>query len=344
MSMSGDSLTDWQTIVKALNERVQAMGRFKLSSLTQIPVPTTKDHITQAFVNAVGNSVVQCFTKRYNTTGWCVPANPLIITHPGDPGWAGMYQTGNYLYGPNFWINEFNTWGGIDSKSIYEEVPSFGSIPLRGAEREKIGDFLDWCGDALKLLTKSSCGTCVTDNTGAIGSFRWTISTGEIYDTSDYSSPIGTASTYSDFYTFALAHLTPMTSTGNPYCRKRVYNNGTVVYLTIEYCSCPVRYGYGTGNPILTTPGMINADLIVYYSSFGDNCGYTVNSSSTHIDYSTIAFQNVGPESTVNFGFDISSISTAPTMPTAGNEIEIKEYLENIYAVWDFSNHFQYCV
>lgn len=347
MSMSGDSLADWQTIVKALNERIQAMGRFASSALTQIPVPTSKDHITQAFIETLGKSGVASLLI-WNPYFWCDPDRPLVITHPGDPGWNGNYQTGNYIYGPSRWVPfqvypyQYN--GDFDTRSIYDSVPSFGSIPLRGSELEKLGDFLGWCNSTLELLTKTASHDLYSLPTiGASAYFRWTQADGEIWNPADYTAPVGNASTFADFYAFALANMTSVSTTGNPSCKVQAYNDSTYIWLTLEYYSSQIVYGYGTGNT-LSNPGMIPADVTIYYSSFGDNCGYPVNSSSTHIDYSTVTFQNIGPETPINFGFDASSVSTVPAMPSAGDTYTKQESLQEISAVWDFSNHFQYCV
>ena len=134
-----------------------------------------------------------------------------------------------------------------------------------------------------------------------------------------------------------------MTTTGNwtsAECKTEIYNDGTSVWLDVYYSTLPILFGGTSGD--YTTPGGIHADLTVYYSSFGDNCGYTVNSSETHLDYSTITFQNVGPETPITIGFDASSVSTVPTMPTAGNTYTKSQTLQEIHAVWDFSNYFQH--
>lgn len=347
MSMSGDSLADWQTIVKALNERIQAMGSFGWSITGLIPVPTSKNHITSAFVSQVANCVQLMFGEGWANPFWCDPDRPLVITQPGDPGWSGSYQTGNYIYGPTRWVPfqvyPYQYIGDIDTRSIYKTIPNFYSIPLRGAELAKIGDFLDWCNNSLELLTKTALNVSYINTSGASGNFRWEQSTGEIYEVNQFEL-IGTASTFTDFYTFALAHLTDNTSTGLPYCQCQVVNDGMYIWLTLNYSGGKVLYGSGSSTDLHTTPGGIHANITLYYSSFGDNCGYPVNSNSTHIDYSTEIYQNVGPENTINIGFDISSISTVPTMPTSGNSYTKEESLGNLFAVWDFENYFQDCV
>lgn len=342
--MNGGNLADWQEVVNGLNERIQAMGQFKTTALEQIPVPTSINHITNSFMTKISESLNFLFNGNYPF--WCDPDRPLVIAVPGDPGWSGIYQTGRYIWGPTRWVPfqvyPYQYQGDFDTRSIFESVPKFNCVPLRGAELVKVGDFLDWVKSTLLLLTKTS--KIGFDNlNGKQAYLRWEQSTGEIVDITSYET-VGTASTFADFYSYAVNNLTDYTSTGTPICQKRIYNDGTYIWLTLRYESGKILYGYGWLPNLFSTPGGIHSDLTVYYSSLGDDCGFPVNSSSTHIDYSTVTYQNVGPETPINFGFNISSISTVPVMPSAGDTYEKQESFQEINGVWDFTNYFHYCI
>lgn len=334
MSMNGESLADWQTIIEGINERIQAVGFYH--NLGLIPVPTSKDHITAAFVNQIGNLILYFFGQDgWGETPWVDPAQPWLIIDPSSPDWDPTYQTGRFIYNRRRWTQ---TLQEIDTRPIYATLPNCGAVPLRASVLANLGPFLDMCADALALLTKEAAKNAGGDLEVHRAAFTWNPNTGEISNSNTYAL-VGTASTFADFYAFALANVTTTIETGSPQCYTSVYNNGTYIYLTLEYSMSRI---IGRGLTTLTTPGGIHADLTVYYSSFGDNCGYAVNSSETHLDYSTLTFQNVGPETPITIGFDVSSVSAVPTMPTAGNTYTKEETLRQIHAVWDFSNYFQY--
>ena len=336
MSMNGESLADWQAITERVNERLQAMGYY-IGGLVHIPVPTSKDHLTNVFVSQMGNTIKAFFgSDGYLNGFWVDPDQPFAIVGPSSPHWNGSYQTGNYICNQRKWVP---TLQEVDKRAIFATLPEVGAIPLRGSELAKLGTFLEQCQDALELLTKASLRDVAGYGEEKEAFFNWDPNTGEIFNTNTYAQ-VGSAATFADFYTFALANLTTYTHVNSAHCKTEIYNNGTRVYLHIQFSSVPVFY-YGI-NGAFTTPGGIHADLTVYYSSFGDNCGYPVNSSTTHLDYSTLTFQNVGPEPPITIGFDASSVSTVPTMPTAGNSYTKQENLYNIHALWDFAPYFQY--
>lgn len=337
MSMNGESLADWQTITERLNERIQAWGNFGWMLPASIPVPTTKNHITTAFVSQISTTIRAMFGAGWVNSFWADPDRPLVIVDPSSPYWIGTYQTGNYIYGATRW-KEFQD--GIDTRAIFATLPEMGAIPLRASVLANLGTFLDMCADALAFLTKTSLVNACGYGEQKWAAFNWDPATGEIFNTNTYAL-VGSASTFADFYAFALANLSTYTNWTEAKASTSVYNNGSKVWLNLSFSSLPIFYG--TNWPIdTTTPGGIHADLTVYYSSFGDNCGYPVNSSTTHLDYSTLTFQNVGPETPITIGFDVSSVSTVPTMPTAGNTYTKEETLQEIHAVWDFSNYFQH--
>lgn len=327
MSMNGASLADWQTIIEGINERIQAVGFYH--NLGLIPVPTSKDHITAAFVNQIGNLILYFFGQDgWGETPWVDPAQPWLIIDPSSPDWDPTYQTGRSIYNRRRWTQ---TLQESDTRPIYATLPNCGAVPLRASVLAKLGPFLDMCADALALLTKEARTEAHVDLTVSRAAFTWNQSTGEIFNTNTYAQ-VGTAATFADFYAFALANTTTTTETGDPQCYTYIYNNGTNVSLSLEYSRVRIQ----------TTPGGIHADLTLYYTSVGDNCGIAVNTTSTHLDFDTVSYQNVGPETPIYLGFDASSVSTAPTMPVAGFGYTKQENLYNIHALWDFSNYFQH--
>ena len=336
MSMNGASLADWQTITERVNERIQAMGNFGPETPDLIPVPTSKNHLTASFVSQIGNRIRGMFGECWANSFWCDPTEPFAIVGPSSPYWNGQYQTGNYIYNGIHWT-EFQTT--IDTRAAFATLHEMGDVPLRASVLANLGPFLDGCADALALLTKTALKNAFGYGEQKWAAFNWAPSTGEIFD-SNYTQ-VGSASTFADFYAFALANLSTWTNWTEAKASTSVYNDGSKVWLNLSFSSLPIFYG--TNWPIdTTTPGGIHADLTVYYSSFGDNCGYAVNSSETHLDHSTLTFQNVGPETSVTIGFDASSVSTVPTMPSAGDTYTKEETLQEIHAVWDFRNYFQH--
>lgn len=333
MSMNGASLADWQTIIEGINERIQARGGMThADGYMLLPVPTSQCHITSDFVSLISRILLQTF---FNGSLFVDASQPWAIIDPSSPYWDTRYQTGRYIYAPFKWyLYDENFY----SHAIYATLPDLGAVPLRASELTQVGSFLDTCNTALSLCTK----TAAINVGGALevsrAAFSWDTTTGEIRNTNTYAL-VGSASTFAEFYAFALANTTTTTETGDPQCITNIYNNGSLVFLRLEYSSVRI---IGRTFSAQTTPGGIHADMTVYYSSVGDNCGIPVNSSSTHLDFSTFSFQNVGPETSVSIGFDASSVSTVPTMPTAGNSYTRQENLYNIHAVWDFSNYFQH--
>lgn len=335
MSMNGASLADWQTITERVNERIQAVGFFH--NLGLIPVPTSKDHLTSAFVNQIGNLVLSFFGHDgWVEDPWVDPVQPWDIIDPTSPYWDPTYQTGRSIYNRRRWTR---TLQESDTRPIYATLPNCGAVPLRASVLAKLGPFLDMCADALALLTKEARTEAHVDLTVSRAAFTWDPNTGDIFNSNTYVQ-VGSASTFADFYSFALANVTTTTETGDPQCYIYIYNNGTNVSLSLEYSRVRIIGRWG-GTP-QTTPGGIHADLTLYYTSVGDNCGIAVNTTSTHLDFDTVSYQNVGPETPITIGFDVSSVSTVPTMPTAGNSYTKQENLYNIHALWDFSNYFQH--
>ena len=334
MSMNGASLADWQTITEGINERIQAVWFDYAIGL--LPVPSSKDHITAAFVNQIGNLILSFFGQDgWVETPWVDPDQPLVIIDPSSPYWDPTYQTGRAIYNRRRWTP---TLQEIDTRPIYATLPECGSVPLRASVLANLGPFLDMCADALALLTKEAAANPVGPLEVSRAAFSWDPITGEIRNTNTYAL-VGSASTFADFYAFALANVTTTTETGDPQCITNIYNNGSLVFLRLEYSSGRI---IGRTFTTQTTPGGIRADMTVYYKSTGDDCGIPVNTTSTHLDFSTVSHSNVGPETPISIGFDASNVSTVPTMPTAGNSYTRQENLSILSAVWDFSNYFQH--
>ena len=326
MSMNGESLADWQTVIEKLNERIQARGGMSYAAgYMLIPVPTSKTHITSDFASFISRVFLQTF---FDNGLFVNPSQPWAIIDPSSPYWDPNYQTGRSIYGPFNWNLYYESF---DSQAIYATLPDLGAAPLRASELAKLGLFLDTCNTALNLLTKAAAKNVSEDLEVHRAAFTWNPNTGEISNSNTYVL-VGTAATFADFYAFALANTTTTTETGDPQCYIYIYNNGTNVSISLEYSRVRIQ----------TTPGGIHADLTLYYTSVGDNCGIAVNTTSTHLDFDTVSYQNVGQETQIYLGFDASNVSTVPTMPTAGNSYTKQENLYNIHAVWDFSNYFQH--
>ena len=318
MSRNGSSLADWQDIYNGVNERRKATMFRDGYSPALLPVVQSKNHITHS--DAANLVPVGSF---------CDPSTPLTFQT-----WSDASDTGSQ---PN----------GVNDLQINRYVPEFGSLPGindlgywpegMGGYLAGSGWFLDWIDDALGVMTKAASAFQQPMVKQYRSILQW-----EPYGT--YDQPPGsvwdgvtgeyipglTISSYADLWTYAVQHL-----------HEEVTDYWGWVGATIGTSNDTVEIWFSSWD--VPHPGVIPADLTLYYSATGDNLGYTPTNYSqsggpyVH-GYATATKQNASAASPLSIGFTSSVIPN--TTPAPG--YYVREELSNFYAVWDFSPYFQY--
>lgn len=241
---------------------------------------------------------------------FCDPSTPLTFQT-----WNTQDDTGSQ---PN----------GVNDLEIMRYVHEYGSYPKAGYYLAGSGWFLDWIDDALGCMTKAASAltpSCVQywsslqwDEYG--GGTVWDAVTGE-------TIPGLVISSYADLWTYATQHLHEIQN----YQYIDALISTTAQTVEIKFSSWSVPH-----------PGVIPADLTLYYSATGDNLGYTPTNYSqsggpyVH-GYATRTKQTASASYPLSIGFTSSVIPS--TLPAPGYYVQ--EELSNFYAVWNFAPYLQ---
>lgn len=243
---------------------------------------------------------------------FCDPSTPLTFQT-----WNTQDDTGSQ---PN----------GVNPLLIHRYVPQFGSVPVVGSYLAGSGWFLDWIDSALGYMTKAAAGPMNPSCVQYWSSLQWDqYGGGTVWDnvTGEYIFGL-TISSYSDLWTYATQNLHEIS--GYNYIDALISTSSNTVEIRFSSWSVP-------------HPGVIPADLTLYYSATGDNLGYTPTNYSqsggpyVH-GYATATKQNASTASPLSIGFTSSVIPDVTPLPG----YYVQEELSNFYAVWDFAPYMQY--
>lgn len=309
MSRSGASLADWQDIYNGVNERRKATMFWDGHSPALLPVVQSKNHITHTgAAGLVGKIPVGSF---------CDPSTPLTFQT-----WDDESDVGSQPNGVNSLL------GNASLSEICRYVPQYGSCPKHGYYLAGSGWFLDWIDDALGYMTKAAAGPMNPSCVRHVASLQWYQSTGEVWDNiiGDYVPGL-VISSYSDLWNYATQNLHEIS--GYSY-----------IDAQISTSQMDVNISYSSWN--IPHPGVIPADLTLYYSATGQNLGYTPTnyqqSGGPYVHgYATLTKQAASAASPLSIGFTSSVIPS--TLPAPGYYVH--EELSNFYAVWDFAPYLQ---
>lgn len=312
MSRNGALLADWQDIYNGVNERRKAVmfGSFDGVSLDLVPVVQSKDHITHTNASAlVGKIPVGRF---------CDPSTPLTFQT-----WNTQDDTGSAPDGVTSLYSR-------NPPEICRYVPQFGSYPKAGYYLAGSGWFLDWMDDALGYMTKAAAGFFSPSCVQYWSSLQWDeYGAGTVWDNVTGETVPGLViSSYSDLWTYATQNLHEI-------------QNHSGIDAMISTSGQSVEIKFSSWN--VPHPGVIPANLTLYYSAAGDNLGYTPTSyqqsGGPYVHgYATATKSNASAASPLTFGFTSSVIPS--TLPAPGYYVQ--ETLDNFYAVWDFAPYMQY--
>lgn len=332
MSRSGASLADWQDICNGVNERRKAVMRDTSGntdgngvswSLDLLPVPVSKNHITHNDAsNIVGKLPLNELARPF-----CDPSSPLTFQT-----WNTQDDTGSAPNGVNSLYS-----GNVSPPEICRYVPQFGSYPKAGYYLAGSGWFLDWIDDALGYMTKAATRIVYPTVKLYRSNLQWEPygtydqPPGSVWDgvTGDWISGL-TISSYADLWTYAVQHL-----------HEDVTNYWDSIWATIGTSETTVEIWFASWE--IPHPGVIPANLTLYYSATGQNLGYAPTnyqqSGGPYVHgYATVTKQNASAASPLTFGFTSSVIPS--TAPAPGYYVQ--ETLDNFYAVWDFGPYVQY--
>lgn len=312
MSRNGALLADWQDIYNGVNERRKATMFFSGTPL--LPVPFSENHITHNDASGLVGI----------PSGFCDPSTPLTFQTWDDESHVGSRPNG------------VNSLGSGSPSAICRYVPQFGSVPVVGSYLAGSGWFLDWIDSALGYMTKAASRISPTaklyrawlqlDEYGMQGR-----PPGSVWDgIAGEHIPGLIISSYADLWDYAVQHLHEDTTSYWDTIWAEVRTSSTLV--DIWFASWTIPH-----------PGVIPADLTLYYSATGDNLGYTPTnyqqSGGPYVrGYATRTKQAASAASPLSIGFTSSVIPS--TLPAPGYYVH--EELSNFYAVWDFTNYFQY--
>lgn len=319
MSRSGASVSDWQDIFNAVNERRQALAYRK--DLRVIPVPQLLDHLTSGPLYSAGSSSGLVHSVPLD---FCDPYSPLKFRT-----WSETYSSGTKPV-------------GVNHLDINRYAHGFGDYPKRGAILANTGWFLDGMDSAIQLLTKyaESHGEATWEYASRVANFRWDLFNDEVWDNQNGVRLDGlTFSGFSDFYAYAHAHAEDTNQAGDFRASVQITNGSDYGG---RYNIVNVRYTRLKG----IVPGIIPADLTLYYSSWGDDLGFAVNSYINQqtgvetVSYSTRTYSTVTGQTVIGFSDSIFP-QTPPTLDAYG-EYTKEERLTDVFYVYDFSNYFQY--
>jgi len=317
MSRNGALLADWQDIYNGVNERRKAVMNW-LSPASLLPVPFSENHITHADTGGLGVGLIDKIPVR----SFCDPSTPLTFQT-----WDDQYDVGSQPNG----VNSLYYFAGNDSRSsIYRYVPQFGSYPKAGYYLAGSGWFLDWIDGALGYMTKAAAGPMNPSCVQYWSSLQWDeYGGGTVWDavTGD-TIPGLVISSYVDLWTYATQNLHEIQN----YHYIDALISTTTQTVEIKFSSWQVPH-----------PGVIPADLTLYYSATGDNLGYTPTSyqqsGGPYVHgYATRTKQAASASSPLSIGFTSSVIPDVTPLPG----YYVQEKLSNFYAVWDFGPYVQY--
>ena len=311
MSRNGALLADWQDIYNGVNERRKAVMNW-LSPASLLPVPFSENHITH---NDASGLIDKIPVGRF-----CDPSTPLTFQT-----WNTQDDTGSAPNGVNSLYS-----GNVSPPEICRYVPQFGSYPKAGYYLAGSGWFLDWIDSAIGYMTKAAAGPMNPSCVQYWSSLQWDqYGGGTVWDnvTGEYIFGL-TISSYADLWTYATQNLHEIS--GYHYIDALISTTGQTV--EIKFSSWNVPH-----------PGVIPADLALYYSATGDNLGYTPTSyqqsGGPYVHgYATRTKQAASAASPLSIGFTSSVIPS--TLPAPGYYVQ--EELSNFYAVWDFAPYMQY--
>jgi len=319
MSRSGASASDWQDIFNAVNERRQALAYRK--DLHVIPVPQYLDHLTSGQHSSAWSSSRLVRSVPLN---FCDPYSPLKFQT-----WSETYSSGTKPV-------------DVNTLDINRYAHGFGDYPKRGTILAKTGWFLDGMDSAIQLLTKyaESQALATWEYTSRVANFRWDLLNDEVWDDQHGVILDGlTFSGFSDFYAYAHAHAEDINHAGDFSASVQITNASDYGG---RYNIVNVRYTRLKG----IVPGIIPADLTLYYSSWGDDLGFAVNSYIDQqtgvetVSYSTRTYSNMTGQTVIGFSDSIFP-QTPPTLDAYGEYLK-EERLTDVFYVYDFSNYFQY--
>ena len=346
MSRNGESLSDWQDIVNGINERISAC--VDIGSGSFLPVPVSDSHIRSLDAKAMIRTLTSSSAGFGPIGQYLDKDTPIVSIEPGDPLWSyGPNVTGKTIYDYRqmrstlLWTSYLGT---RTQKSIFEDVPEFGSVPPVGSRLSSCGWFLDQMDEVLGLLSKVGSGDWIHIPWKSYHSYyTWNVTTGEITDNLNWGALVDgvTISSYQDFYNFVLAHFQEVSSVGRSAKIEVMHYQGSDEFVSIE-----LMYQKGIAYP----PGGVPGDLTAYVSTTGDNLGWPVTNYEyvendtlmDHFDYTSKTFQNVTPGVPANIGFDSSTFATAPALPALGQNYVKAEDINQFWCVWDFAPYFQY--
>lgn len=274
-----------------------------LSPADLVPVPQSENHITNA--NASG------LVGKIPAGSFCDPSSPLTFQT-----WSDASDTGSQ---PN----------GVNDIEIMRYVHEYGSYPKHGYYLAGSGWFLDWIDSALGYMTKAAAALSPVC-TQYWSNLQWNqYGGGVVWDgvLGDYIPGL-TISSYADLWTYATQNLHEIQN----YNYIDALISTTAQTVEIKYSSWQIPH-----------PGVIPADLTLYYSATGQNLGYAPTnyqqSGGPYVHgYATRTKQAASASSPLTFGFTSSVIPS--TLPAPGYYVH--EELDNFYAVWDFGPYFQH--
>lgn len=267
-----------------------------------LPVPFSENHITHNDASGLVGI----------PSGFCDPSTPLTFQT-----WNTQDDTGSQ---PN----------GVNSLEIMRYVHEYGSCPKAGYYLAGSGWFLDLMDDALGYMTKAAAGPMNPSCVQYWSSLQWDeYGGGTVWDAVTGDTIPGLAIfSYADLWTYATQHLHEI----QDYHYIDALISTTAQTVEIKFSSWNVPH-----------PGVIPAYLTLYYSATGQNLGYTPTnypqSGGPYVHgYATRTKQAASAASPLSIGFTSSVIPS--TLPAPGYYVH--EELSNFYAVWDFTNYFQY--
>lgn len=312
MSRNGAYVGDWQDVYNGVNERRKATMFFSGTQL--LPVPFSENHITHNDASGLVGI----------PSGFCDPSSPLTFQT-----WNTQDDTGSQP-------NGVNSLGSGSPSAICRYVPQYGSYPKAGYYLAGAGWFLDWIDSALGYMTKAAASFSLHTQTRYRSYLQW-------YEYGTYDQPPGSVwdgvtgeyipgliiSSYADLWDYAVQNLHQDTTNWDTLDALIGTSSDTV---QIRFSSWSVPH-----------PGVIPANLTLYYSATGDNLGYTPTnyqqSGGPYVHgYATRTKQAASASSPLSIGFTSSVIPNVTPAPG----YYVQETLDNFYAVWDFAPYFQY--
>ena len=340
MSRNGASLADWQDIYNGVNERRKAVMYYSgvnsdtpgsTWSIDLFPVVQSRNHITRWNLQGLGGGLLD----KLPVQDFCDPSNPLTFQT-----WDTSDDVGSVPNGTNHL--DLNVYDCRDFWRYVSQLPSFygrdipGYTGSGGGYLAGSGWLLDHIDDALGYMTKAASAFSNQVKTRYRSQLQWyeygtyDIPPGSVWDgvTGDWISGL-TISSYADLWTYAVQNLHLDTTYWDTISAVIGTSSNTV---EIKFSSWEVPH-----------PGVIPADLTLYYSATGDNLGYTPTnyqqSGGPYVHgYATRTQQAASAASPLTIGFTSAVIPSATPAPG----YYAYEELSNFFAVWDFAPYFRF--